>query len=119
MKKLKDPKSIANYLLCLSKLENNTSLLYKILSEKVEIPLAKTLLSGISIDSSKHSGFLKSISYSISDSKQKTKDCFDRLGKTWLIVETFLEDVTAKPTIGKHEFSDLVNKLVFFGKQFR
>ena len=40
---MNDPKVIAKYIHCLSILEDNTSLLYSNLSERVEAPLLKSL----------------------------------------------------------------------------
>ena len=66
---------IAEYLNCESILETQISLLYGVLSDKVEIPLIKTLLKEIELDSRKHSMLLKGVSESIKQPKSKQKEC--------------------------------------------
>ena len=87
---------MASQLSCLSMLEYNTALLYKSLSEKTEIPLAKSLLLSIAQDSSKHSALLKGISDSLASTDVKIKDCAKNLGPIWQNVTTYLKEVTAK-----------------------
>ena len=111
MTRMNDPKVIANYLRCLSMLENNTFLLYQTLSEKAGMPLVKTLLLNIAQDSSKHSTLLKGIADSIAFSKEKTKDCAKKLGQTWRVMDTFLEETTSRERIGKLELGQLIEKL--------
>ena len=77
--KMNDSKTMASYISCLSKLEYNTALLYRSLSEKNENSLAKTLLLSIAQDSSKHSTLLKGVSDSIASVEVKTKDCANNL----------------------------------------
>jgi rubrerythrin len=87
---------MASQLSCLSMLEYNTALLYKSLSEKTEIPLAKSLLLSIAQDSSKHSALLKGISDSIASIEVKIKDCAKNLGPIWQNVTTYLKEATTK-----------------------
>ena len=108
---MENPEELAKYINCLSILEENTALLYNNLSERVETPLTKSLLLSISKDSSKHSILLKGIADSISDSKQKPKDCAKKLGKVWSIVTIYLNEVDKKEKIGKLGFSELLPKL--------
>jgi uncharacterized protein (UPF0332 family) len=77
-------------------LEQKTASLYKILSEKTKHPLAKSLLLSIALDSSKHSALLKGIGDSIAVVELRTKDCAKSLGQTWVMVDTFLSEVTKK-----------------------
>ena len=101
---------MASQLSCLSMLEYNTALLYKSLSEKTEIPLAKSLLLSIAQDSSKHSALLKGISDSLSSTEVKIKDCAKNLGPIWRNVTTYLNDVTAKE--GNLSLAELYEKLL-------
>lgn len=71
----KQSNNIADYLNCQSILESQTSLLYGVLSDKVEIPLIKTLLKEIDLDSKKHALLLKGVSESINQSKSNQKEC--------------------------------------------
>lgn len=110
MTKMNDPRTIADYLHCLSVLEDNTSLLYKNLSEKAEMPLVKTFLLSIAQDSSKHSALLKGMTDSISASKEKAKNC-KKLGETWRVIDTALKEITSKEKIGRLELERFIEKL--------
>jgi hypothetical protein len=107
---MNDSKTMASYISCLSKLESNTALLYRTLSEKNENSLAKTLLLSIAQDSSKHSTLLKGVSDSIASVEVKTKDCANNLGPVWLTVNNYLNEVTAKKQ-GELSMADLFEKL--------
>jgi rubrerythrin len=108
---MNDSKTMASYISCLSKLEYNTALLYRSLSEKNENSLAKTLLLSIAQDSSKHSTLLKGVSDSIASVEVKTKDCAKNLGPVWLTVNNYLNEVTAKKP-GELSMADLFEKLI-------
>jgi rubrerythrin len=112
MTKMNNPKMIAKYIHCLSILEDKTSVLYKNLSERVEPPLIKSLLLSISKDSSKHSTLLTGIAVSISDSKQKAKDCAKNLGEVWNTVSSYLNEMKRKERVSKVYFSELLPKLM-------
>jgi hypothetical protein len=112
MAKMNNPKVIAKYIHCLSILEDKTALLYKNLSVRVEPPLIKSLLLSISKDSSKHSTLLKGVAASVSDSKQKAKDCAMNLGKVWNIVSDYINEMNGEERIGKVYFSELLPKLM-------
>jgi rubrerythrin len=113
MPEMNDSKSMAIYIGCLSKLEFNTALLYRSLSEKTETPLAKTLLSSIAQDSSKHSTLLKGVGDSIANLKVKTKDCAKNLGQIWLTVDDYLNEVQTKK-VNELSIVDLYDKLMAF-----
>ena len=108
---MNDSETMASYISCLSKLEYNTYLLYRSLSEKNENSLAKTLLLSIAQDSSKHSTLLKGVSDSIASVEVKTKDCANNLGPVWLTVNNYLNEVTAKKQ-GELSMADLFEKLI-------
>jgi rubrerythrin len=111
MARMNDPRVVANYLHCLSMLENNTFLLYQKLSEKAEMPLVKTLLFSIAQDSLKHSALLSGIADSVTVSKEKAEACAKKLGETWRVIDTFLEEITGRERISKMEFGQLIEKL--------
>ncbi len=110
MLETENAKAIAKYLRCLSKLENNTSILYRRLSTKTEIPIAKSLLLGIAQDSSKHSALLKGISDSIETAETKTKECEKSLGQIWTNVTAMLQEADSKKE-EKLEPNELLEKL--------
>jgi hypothetical protein len=77
------PEAFADYLTCLSFLETETCILYKEVSEKVDLPLIKALLKSIALDSEKHAEILKGISLSINKAKNDPLDCPKIVGRTW------------------------------------
>jgi rubrerythrin len=113
MPKMNDSNSMAIYIGCLSKLESNTALLYRSLSEKTETPLAKSLLFSIAQDSSKHSTLLQGVGDSIANIKVKTKDCAKNLGQIWLTIDNYLNEVNTKK-VNELSIGDLYEKLMAF-----
>jgi len=113
MTKNNDPKALADFINCLSILENDTFLLYKALSDKVELPLVKSLMRSIAEDSLKHSTLLKGVFKSIAKTNEKPKDCEKKTGEAWRLVAKFKE-VAAKEKLSKIELSQLSEKLAFF-----
>jgi rubrerythrin len=108
---MKGPKAFADYIKCLSILENNTAQLYHVLSNQTEIPLAKTLLLNIALDSTKHSTILRGISNSLATSKKDPKDCAKNLGDVWRTVDYLKSEVTRTQNGSKLELSKLAEKL--------
>jgi len=105
---------MAEYINCLSILEENTALLYGNLSDRVESPaLIKSLLLSISQDSSKHSTLLKGIAESISKPKGKLGDCAKNLGDVWSTVSNCLDKVTNQgiDTLDFSQFLSVLNDL--------
>ena len=111
--KSKDPKNITSLIRCLSVLENDTSSLYYNLVRRVEVPLAKTLLTNIAQDSLKHSTLLEGIAHSLVESKETPKDCAKKVGEVWRAVETINKEIGSRKKITRLEFSQLSKKLVF------
>ena len=108
---MNNSKAMASQISCLSMLEQKTGFLYKMLSEKTENPLAKSLLLSIALDSSKHSALLKGIGDTIAVTELRTKDCAKNLGQIWLMLNTCLRVVTKKEA-GELSFADLDEKLI-------
>jgi ribonucleotide reductase beta subunit family protein with ferritin-like domain len=102
----KEKERIAEYLNCQSILENQTSLLYSALSDKVEIPLIKTLLKEIEFDSKKHSLLLKGVSESIQQPKGKQKECLQN-NQTMQTVIKLLKDVAKLHRITSKDLNKL------------
>jgi rubrerythrin len=97
---MNDPRKVAEYIQCLSLLEDETSQLYSKLSQRIKTPLIKSLLLSISKDSSKHSTLLKGVAKTISASKQNPKDCAKKLGKVWSAVSNYIDEID-KEEIGE------------------
>ncbi|MCW4045261.1 MAG: hypothetical protein NWE94_07075 [Candidatus Bathyarchaeota archaeon] len=103
-------------------LENEVALLYEVLAAKTELPLIKSLLSYISIDSKKHAVTLKGISDSIAKTKTKPKDCEKMLGEIWYITGDFRKDIARLERIGDDELPELAERLTvlegLFGEEY-
>jgi rubrerythrin len=111
MSQLKDAEAITRYLQSLSGLENKAFLLYHTLAEKVEIPLAKSLLESIAQDSLKHSRLIKGVSDRIMKVEEKSKDYPKRLGKVWATIDVFSKRVAAIERIAESDFLQMVDAL--------
>jgi rubrerythrin len=97
---------IAEYLNCQSILESQTSLLYHALSEKVELPLIKTLLKEIELDSQKHSILLKGVSQSFKTSRGTLKDC-SKTNQTLQTIALLLKEVDKMATVSSEDLKKL------------
>ena len=106
-----NPKMMAQYLDCLSVLEDNTALLYRKLSERADTPIVASLFLSISQDSSKHSSLLKGVARSISNPKQNKRDCARKLKDVWRMVDFCLEELNKEEKAGKISFLELLPKL--------
>jgi len=106
-----NPKTFASFINCLSLLEHNTYLLYKDIADKVEVPLVRSFLLQIAIDSQKHSIALKGVAESIAKPEGNLKDCEKKIGETWHIVDTILKEVKAKTKIPSGDFPKLAERL--------
>ena len=111
MPKNNDPKDFATYINCLSILENNAFLLYTALADKIDVPLAKSLLLTIASDSQKHSIVLKGVGESIAKPEGKPKDCEKKLGEAWRVIDTFYREIIKKEKITEYELPQLAEKL--------
>ena len=110
--------SIADFLLCSSVLEEKTFLLYKRLSDKVDIPLVHSLLLYIAYDSQKHSEILRGISESISKSEKKAKDCEKRFGDSGATIERLLQEIADEGKTHSLSAPSLVKKLTILESTF-
>ena len=106
-----DPKVIANLINCLSALENNTSLLYKALVDRIELPLVKSLIHTLVQDSQKHSTILKSISETLSKKSEKPRDCEKNIGEAWRNVDNLHKEIAGREKLTEQELSQLLEKL--------
>lgn len=111
MNNVNGQKALADYLYCLSVLESDTAQLYHSLSDQTEIPLAKTLLLHVSIDSTKHSTILKGITDSLTTSKKNVKDCRKNLGEIWHLVDALRNEVAGKQSGSKLGAPQIMEKL--------
>jgi rubrerythrin len=107
-----DPASLASFLKCLSILEVSTFHLYKVLSDRVESPLLKSMLFGVASDSEKHAALLKGIADSIVPKAEvKAKECERRIGETLRLAVTLAKEITDKEEISEADLYQLIEKL--------
>jgi rubrerythrin len=112
MTKNNDPKTLANFINCLSILENNTFLLYTDLAEKVDLPMVKAILIHIAIDSHKHSMALKGVAEKIGKPEDKPKNCEKKIGEAWRTIDKLSKEISKKEIISREELSYLTERLV-------
>src|SRR3990172_10306247 len=105
-----DPTAVANFINCLSVLEHNACLLFTGLSDKVSLPIVKSLLKSIADDDQRHSAILKCVSKSIAK-PDKPEDCSKNTGETWRIVDAFNLEISAKQRLSADELSEKVEFL--------
>jgi len=105
-----DPTAVANFINCLSVLEHNAYLLFTALSDKVSLPIVKSLLKSIADDDQRHSVILKCVSESIAK-PNKPQDCAKNTGETWRIVDAFNLEISAKQRLSDEELSEKVEFL--------
>jgi rubrerythrin len=107
---------IAEHLNCQSILENQTSLLYGALSEKVDAPLVKTLLKEIELDSQKHSMMLKGVSSSFRSPKGKMKECQKNI-VTLKTITNFIKDLSKMERVSSEDLGKLSEILITLESQ--
>ncbi len=87
-------KNVADYLHCLSILEEKVALLYNNLSDRIESPArVKSLLHSIAKDSAKHSKLIGEVADNISSPNVKPADCAKKFGEVWSTMRDCLKVV--------------------------
>ena len=114
--KLNDNQKMAIYVSCLSVIESKTSLLYNRLSEKTELPLAKSLLLSIAQDSAKHSTLLKGVIKSMSSVEPKKDECEKHLGQTMSSLKALVNELESK--VDSVSLPELYEKLLVLESTF-
>ena len=103
--------NIAQFLFCLSELEEKTFQLYNDLSQKVEIPFAKSAFLTIAQESLKHSSMLKQASKGFADVKFGEKDCKKGLGETWNHITKLAKSLKKQKSFELEDLLKLCEKL--------
>ena len=106
-----DADGIADFLLCLSGLEDKNSQLFEELAEKIVFPSIKTKVLKISKDNQKHSKILQDISKRIGNPKVKTKECKKKLSIVCKNTEMILEQVKEKTEITLQDITEYLKIL--------
>lgn len=107
------PKLAKSYLNCLSMIENNTSVLYTAIADRVELEPAKTIFLSIANDTQKHSALLKDICEAVARPKRKTKSNAKKLDEVFDVSYTIYREIIKKEKITVEELPALVEKLAF------
>jgi rubrerythrin len=103
--------NIAQFLFCLSELEEKTFQLYHDLSQKVEFPSAKAAFLTIAEESRKHSSMLKRASKGFTDVQFAEKECKKGLGETWNYVINLSKSLEKQKTFELEDLLKLCEKL--------
>jgi rubrerythrin len=93
-------------------LEEKAYSLYKNLSDKVNIPMVKSLLLVIAYDSQKHSAIFRGISESVGKPTKSPKDYEERLGETLKTIDRLEREIAKKQEMSYRDTSALVENLV-------
>ena len=101
-----DADGVADFLSCLSSLEDKNSQLFKGLAEKIVLPSVKPQLSKIADDNEKHSKLLQNLSERMGNAKVKTKECKRKLSIVCQNTEDILKQIQKKPEISLKDFSE-------------
>lgn len=116
MNKLKnnnDSPGLRGLLCSLSLYENKTAQIYKQIADKVDVPLIKSLLLEISLDSLKHHHLLKGVADSMPKANGE-KECPLRINNEWNKIESYLADLLKKERIAEIDLPELSEKLTLF-----
>ena len=108
---VKKPEGIVAFLKCSSFLENETSLLYRSLADKVDIPLIKSMLLHIAYDSQKHSAIFNGMCESIGGSNITQKDCHKKPNLTWRVVKDLKREISSEKNVHRETLASLAKKL--------
>ena len=112
MTKNNDPKVLANFINCLSVIEEDTARLYNNLSARIAHPLLKSLLLSIAEDSKKHGTLLKGVADSIVVIA-KPSNCEKNTGESWRLVANLSKEVDAKKSFSEEDMKELSQKLTY------
>jgi hypothetical protein len=106
-----DADGIADFLTCLSGLEQKNAQLFQMLSEKTIMPSAKPLLYEIAQDNQKHAKQLQEICKKIGNPTVQTKQCKQRLSVVCENTETIRRMVKQRKQVTVNELSDFLQIL--------
>jgi rubrerythrin len=112
--KQNDPKNLAAFINCLSHLEEDTSLLYGSIAEKIDLPLVKAFFEEIAVDSHKHSLVFKGVSETIANVKDNEKECEKNIGPTYQVLSQLQKEVVKMKRINSENIVQLSDKLIRF-----
>lgn len=117
MKNLTNSAKLVGFIQRLILLEANTAQLYKNIADKVEMPLIKSFLLEISLDSQKHGHLLQGVVNSIPEVNWETKEIRDKIIKDQQEMQGYAEQIAEKLKIDQNELPELSEKLSLLESQ--
>lgn len=110
----KDAKDVAALLYCCGDLEEKAFSLYRILSDKVENSIVKSLLLFIAYDSLKHGFITRGIAETISKDKPKPEDCERKMKPVSEKIAHISQEVLNRQKVSDNELLLLIQELAGF-----
>ncbi len=112
MKKHDSLESLTNSAKCFIVLENKTASLYEDLAEKAnEVPLVRSLLYQISMDSKKHSSTLKGIVLSLPKTNWKPNELPKEISEAWHNIDAFQAELSDLEDLPEDSITSLTGQL--------
>jgi hypothetical protein len=112
MDRKSDLKTLTNSIKCLIVFENKISSLYKDLAEKTtHLPLVKSLLTQVSLDSQKHSTILKGVVQSLPKTNWKPNELPKAITEAWRSMDSFQIELSDVEEIAEEDISNLSKQL--------
>ncbi len=112
MGKNSELETLTNSIKCLIVFENKAALLYKDLSDKTyELPLVKSLLLQISLDSQKHAGILKGVVQSLPKTSWNPNELPKNFADTWRSIDGFQIELADVERIPEEDLAELSEEL--------
>ncbi len=99
---------IADFLRCLSVLEEKTSLLFENITKKTGITSVKSKLLKISRENKKHAAILKEISQRVGNPKAELKECKRKLSLVFKTIEEAQKEISKKENLSAKELTSLI-----------
>ena len=111
MEKSDDVRELSGFINCLSLFEKKTAQLYATMAGKIDLPLVKSLMLEISLDSQKHSVLLKGVADTMPKANWKAEVCPKKIGEGLDIVKAFSSEIAKKDRISYYDLVELSEKL--------
>ncbi len=106
-----DSASLLNNLRYLALFEKKAYSLYEDISERLEVPLAKAFMTGISLDSRKHAISLKAITANMPKDRPKNIDLPKEMKEAWDSIDAFQIELSKVDTMNSEEMAYLCTQL--------
>jgi len=112
MGKDEDLKNLTNSIKALTVFEHKTAQLYGDIAEQTRnLPLVKSLLLQISLDSQKHATVLKGLAQSLPETNWKTNDLPKAIADAWRSIDEFQMELSSVDEIPEEDLTKLLRQL--------